>query len=414
MSKLANLPKKYLIKGIKDNTHTQTTLLATSAENAKEQSLKNGIYPLEIKKLSGFEFLQLQYFKLNNGIQRQDIASLFLQISIMLNANLPILEIMEVCAKNTKKSAFKSILLEIAYRLSLGQKLSLAFKEYEHIFGHLSWNLISLGEQSGQLEEVFALLYQNINQAHKNKSKIKRVLAYPLIVLVSMIIAFFGIVLFVIPEFSSLFKELDTNLPFITQTLISAESFLHSFGLILLFIIFIAIILVIYAYKNLAYFTYLVHKWILRLPYIGGILKSSILHNYIFSLYLALKSNISLDNALSLSNECVGNLYLKQKCILVLDSVSNGKSFSLALSQQNIIDDIEMALISAGERSGALPLMLEKCANNFALNSQEKIDLLISLIEPILSMLMGILILLLALGVFMPMWDISSNAINGI
>ena len=204
---MKKLPQKYLIKGIKDNQHVQITLLSTSLENAKEQSLnKYNIYPIEIKALSGFEFLHLQILRLDNKITKQDIAALFMQISTMLSASLPILEVIEVCAKNTKKSPLKRTLLEIAYRLNLGQKLSLAFKEHRAIFGDMTWNMIALGEKSGELGEIFKMLSNHLIKEYKNKRKIKRALFYPTLVLLSIIGAFIGLVLFVLPEFLMMFE----------------------------------------------------------------------------------------------------------------------------------------------------------------------------------------------------------------
>ena len=187
---MKKLPQKYLIKGIKDNQNVQITLLSTSYENAKEQSLhKYNIYPIEIKALSGFEFLHLQILRLDR-ITSQDISALFLQISIMLSASLPILEIIEICAKNTKKPKLKHILLEIAYRLNLGQKLSIGFKEHRDIFGDMVWNMIALGEKSGDLSEIFKMLSKHSIREYKNKNKLKRALFYPLLVFISIIGAF--------------------------------------------------------------------------------------------------------------------------------------------------------------------------------------------------------------------------------
>ena len=136
-------------------------------------------------------------------------------------------------------------------------------------------------------------------------------------------------------------------------------------------------------------------------------------YQYTFTLFLQLKSATPLDMALSLSNNALYNLALRAAFIRVLESIKNGKSLSLALTQENVIDDISLALIAAGEQSGKLPEMLEVCAKRFEEIAQEKIDSLISLIEPLLSLVMGILLLFLALGVFVPMWDMSSAAING-
>lgn len=410
---MKKLPQKYLIKGIKDNQHVQITLFSTSYENAKEQSLnKYNIYPIEIKALSGFEFLHLQMLRFDNKITKQDLSALFLQISIMLSASLPVLEIIQVCAKNTKKVPLKRILLEITYRLNLGQKLSVAFKEHRKIFGEMTWNMIALGEKSGELGEIFKMLSHHLIKEHKNKSKIKRALFYPLLVLASIIVAFVGIMFFVLPEFLVMFEELSMNLPIYTRILIYAQSFFANFGLLFCIILIVAIFVLYRFYKDSNVFKRNIHALALHIPFIGEIIKLNVFYQYTFTLFLQLKSSTPLDMALSLSNNSIYNLSLRESFAQVLESVKNGKSLSLALTQTDVIDEISLAIIAAGEQSGKLPEMLEVCAKRFEENAENRIDFLISLIEPILSLAMGMLLLFLALGIFVPMWDMSAGAMN--
>lgn len=407
---MKKLPQKYLIKGIKDNTHTQITLLASSIESAKEQSLKHHIYPIEIKPLSNFEFLHLQILRFDNKITTQDKSALFLQISIMLNANLPILEVIEVCAKNTKKAPLKSILLEIAYRLNLGQKLSIAFKEFKHIFGDMVWNMIAIGERSGELGEIFTMLSQHLHREHKNKNRLKRALFYPLLVLFSIIIAFIAIIGFVLPQFLELFQSSNLTLPIYTRILIYAQGFFEGYGIFVLFILLVLIFVLLRLYRQSHSFRHKIHALALHIPFMGEIVRLHLYYQFSFTLFLQLKSATPLDIALSLSNDTLTNLTLKARFAHVLASINNGKSLSLALMQEQLLDDISLALIAAGEQSGKLPEMLETCAQRFQENAQEKIDFLISLVEPILSLVMGSLLLLLALGIFVPMWDMSAQA----
>lgn len=411
---MKKLPQKYLIKGIRDNQYIQITIFATSYESAKEQSLqKHNIYPIEIKALSGFEFLHWQILRFDNKINKQDLSALFLQIAIMLSASLPILEVIDVCAKNTKKVALKRILIEITYRLNLGQKLSLAFREHRHIFGDMVCNMIELGEKSGKLGEIFNMLSSHLSKEHKNRNKIKRALFYPILVLLTIIVAFVGLVMFVLPQFVIIFEELSVKLPIYTRILIYLQHFFTNFGFVFVLAIVVAILALMRCYKHYVGFRLYVHHIILHVPFLGEIIRLNAYYQYTFSLFLQLKSAIPIDVALSLSNEQVANLALKSKLNNALESIKNGKSLSLALSQEGALDDISIALIAAGEQGGKLADMLEVSAKRFEDASQAKIDFLISLIEPLLSMMMGILLLFLALGVFMPMWDMSANAMIG-
>ncbi len=339
------------------------------------------------------------------------------------------MEIIEICAKNTKKPKLKHILLEIAYRLNLGQKLSIGFKEHRDIFGDMVWNMIALGEKSGDLSEIFKMLSKHSIREYKNKNKLKRALFYPLLVFISIIGAFVGLVLFVLPEFLVMFEEINANLPIFTHILMYIQSFFVELGVIFCVFLVICIFLLQRFYKHSFAFRYKCHALILHLPFIGEIIRLNMFYQYTFSLFLQLKSSIPLDMALSLSNNTIShltldialslsnntlsNLALKAHFVRVLESVKNGKSLSLALTQANAIDEISLALIAAGEQSGKLPKMLEICAERFEESTQEKIDFLISLVEPLLSLIMGVLLLFLALGIFVPMWDMSTAAMGG-
>lgn len=348
-----------------------------------------------------------------NAFTSQELSVLFLQISIMLKAHLPLLEVIEVCAKNTKTRISKQILLEIAYRLNLGQKLSAILEEYRHIFGNLTWNMVALGEKSGNLGEIFAMLSTHFAIEHKNKGKIKRALFYPSLVLLSIVGAFVGIILFVLPHFLTLFADFNASLPIYTRILINIESFVRDFWLFGLELLGVMIITFFMAYTRFFTLRFKLHALSLHLPFIGEILKMHAFYQFAFTLSLQLKSSIPLDTALSHTHQCIQNLKVQQQTKDILESIQNGKAFSSILAEINFLDDISLALINAGEKSVQLPEMLSVCAQRFQEDSQEKMDFLISLVEPILSLLMGALLLFLALGVFVPMWDMSSSAMGG-
>ncbi len=342
-------------------------------------------------------------------ISTKDISMLFLQIATMLQSHLPLLHIIQLCATNTKNARLKEILQDIAYHLQLGQNLSFGFKKYAKVFGDISYQMISIGEKSGELKEIFNMLSTHLTKEHKNKNKIKRALFYPTLVLISIITAFGVLVAFVLPQFLEIFASMHIELPVYTRILLVIERFFTDFGLIVLGLLLGVGSLTWYVYKNSLGFKAHIHAYALNLPLIGAIIKAHFYYQYTFSLALQLKSATPMDLALSLSKE-ISNLALKAKYESVLESIKNGKPLSVSLKEQNLLDDIALALISAGEQSGNLAQMLEVCSQHFEEITEEKTDTLISLIEPSLSLAMGILLLFLALGIFVPMWDMSAYA----
>ncbi|AWK62643.1 putative type II secretion system protein [Helicobacter cinaedi PAGU611] len=354
-------------------------------------------------------FKHTAFFSLQGYISTKDISMLFLQISTMLQSHLPLLHIIQICADNAKNTRLKEILQDIAYHLQLGQNLSFGFKKYRNVFGDMSYQMITLGEKSGELKEIFSMLSSHLTKEYKNKNKLKRTLFYPILVFLSIMGAFMVLVAFVLPQFLEMFLSMQIELPIYTRILLFMQTFFIDFGLIFALCVLCAVALFGYAYKNTLHFKAKIHAYILHIPLVGAIIKAHFYYQYSFSLYIQLKSATPMDLALALSKD-ISNLALKAKFESALESVKNGKALSVSLKEQNALDDIALALINAGEQSGNLAEMLEVCAKHFEEIATEKTDMLISLIEPSLSLTMGILLLFLALGIFVPMWDMSVYA----
>lgn len=353
---------------------------------------------------NAFSFSPLQ-----RHISTKDISMLFLQMATMLQSHLPLLHIIQICADNAKNTRLKEILQDIAYHLQLGQNLSFGFKKYRKVFGDMSYQMIALGEKSGELREIFNMLSIQLTKEYKNKNKLKRVLFYPTLVLLSIMGAFFVLMAYVLPQFLAMFVSMQIELPIYTQILLFTQRFFTDFGLLFMGLLLGAGIVARYMYKNSLQFRAKIHTYVLHIPLIGAIIKAHFYYQYSFSLYIQLKSATPMDLALTLSKD-ISNLALKAKFELALESVKNGKALSVSLKEQRVLDDIALALINAGEQSGNLAQMLEVCSQHFEEITTEKTDMLISLIEPSLSLAMGILLLFLALGIFVPMWDMSAYA----
>ena len=354
-------------------------------------------------------FKHTAFFSLQGHISTKDISMLFLQISTMLQSHLPLLHIIQICADNAKNTRLKEILQDIAYHLQLGQNLSFGFKKHKNVFGDMSYQMITLGEKSGELKEIFSMLSSHLTKEYKNKNKLKRALFYPILVLLSIMGAFMVLAMFVLPQFLEMFLSMHIELPIYTRILLFMQTFFTDFGLIFMGILLGAGMLAQYMYKNSLHFKAKIHAYILHIPLVGAMIKAHFYYQYSFSLYIQLKSATPMDLALALSKD-ISNLALKAKFESALESVKNGKALSVSLKEQNALDDIALALINAGEQSGNLAEMLEVCAKHFEEIATDKTDMLISLIEPSLSLTMGILLLFLALGIFVPMWDMSAYA----
>ena len=239
----------------------------------------------EIQNAFKNTFKHTAFFSLQKRISTKDISMLFLQISTMLQSHLPLLHIIQICADNAKNTRLKEILQDIAYHLQLGQNLSFGFKKYRNVFGDMSYQMITLGEKSGELKEIFSMLSIHLTKEYRNKNKLKRALFYPILVLLSIMGAFMVLVAFVLPQFLEMFLSMQIELPIYTRILLFMQTFFTDFGLIFMGILLGAGILAQYMYKNSLHFKAKIHAYILHIPLVGAMIKAHFYYQYSFSLY---------------------------------------------------------------------------------------------------------------------------------
>lgn len=343
-------------------------------------------------------------------ISTQEISTLFLQMAYLLDSGVGVLECMQSVQPTHK--ALARIIDDICQNLQHGLNLAQSFEKHKAVFGELSCVLLSLGQQSGNLSSVLFELSEYFKKRAQNKVLITKALLYPTLVLCAMVAAFLAIIWFVIPPFMVLFSELGTSLPFYTRTLLWLYEFAHTFGLLIVFVSLIVALFSTLAYRHNPAFRYRFDILTLRLPLIGTLITSQERYRFSFALSCMLRGAMPLDKALLLAAKSVQNRALQKRYHALLEYIqSSAAPLSQALEALNLLDSISITLVRAGEKSAKLPQIFESIAQNLQSHNTQKLDMLVRLIEPTLSLVMGALIVFLALGVFVPMWDMSANVL---
>jgi general secretion pathway protein F len=408
--------KVYKVTLLKKGQREDVFLKAENKAEAIKQLKGKGIVikaeeseiPLEdkIKELGKILKTTFSKKKLNYPI----FISAIRQLGALTKASISIKDSLENIAQNTTDSLIKEIFTKAAEDIDAGLSLSNTFEEYELYIGNLAVALVKLGEKTGELGEAFmdmADIYENMEE---NRQKFKSALRYPIMTLSAMAIAFTILILYVIPKFKSIFSELHSELPLPTKILLDIEYVLRNYGLFLLAILLMLFIIHKYLYRINATYKYYFDGFLLKMKIIGPIIEYASLSRFLIVLTKLVKTGIPLIEALTIANTIIDNAVLNLKIDNIIKAINQGQSLTSALEKEKLLDNITLQMISAGEESGNLDSMLENASEYYKTQFDIIVDTLGDAIEPILMAFIGALVLLIALGIFLPMWDLAKAA----
>jgi general secretion pathway protein F/MSHA biogenesis protein MshG len=346
--------------------------------------------------------------KLNTG----EFTVFIKQVAIMIKAGIPIRETFLESVSSSKDRFIIEMGQDIISNIDSGLSLADSFRIYEDRLGNITISMIELGEQTGTLSKSLLKLCEILDEQESNRSKIINAIRIPLISLVIMSMAFILLILTVVPKFEDIFAKMKAELPLVTKFLIGCDYFLSHYGYILISILLFLVFLGDKFYKKNSIFKIKTDELIVKIYIIGDLLKTGIYSRYMMILSELIRSGIPLNKALNSASQTISNSYLKQKIHTLSSSIQKGYSLSDSLDRIDLFENMTIQMIKAGERSGELENMLSEIANYYHNKFQNKINILGVLIEPILMGFISIMVLILALGIFLPMWDLSYVAMG--
>ncbi len=407
---------EYIYRGKKGVVNVQANNKREASSVAKKE--KPNIIVTKVTETSAsiedfFKELEKKFNKLQSKkIKIDDKIAFIRQIAVMTDAGIPINDVLDDIVKNTKNEAVKTILSQVLADINAGKSMSQALEPFKDKLGHIVMAMTSLGEKTGNFPEAYHKLADILEKMRDNHNKFMKAIRYPIIVIVALILAFVTVIVFVVPKFKAIFAELGANLPIATKFLLAAESFFSNYGpyiigtLVLLFFAFR------YFYRENRDFKYGVDKILAnrKLYLIGDIVYLSNMYNYTLVLSSLIRAGIPVSEALSTAKGVVNNLYLQKQLESINVNIERGVSLSDAFEQSGLFDNMLLQMVRAGESSGQLDKMLEKVRDYYDMRFQNLVDNLSAYIEPIMIAMIAALVLLLALGIFMPMWDLGKAA----
>ncbi|MFH2211250.1 MAG: type II secretion system F family protein [Pseudomonadota bacterium] len=332
------------------------------------------------------------------------------QMYTLLKAGVPIMRALAGLQESTHNNSMKKVLQDMRESLDSGRELSAAMRQHPAVFSPFYVSMVRVGEATGMLEEIFLRLFHYIEFEKSTKDKIKSAMRYPSFVVIAMVVAMAIINLFVIPAFAKVYKGFNAELPMMTKILIASSDFTVQYWPLMLMLLAGAF----YGFR-LYVATPVGRYWWdrlkLRLPVVGSIIEKATLSRFARSYALTSRSGIPIVQGLNVVAQVVDNDYIAKKIDNIREGVERGDSILRTASASGVFSPVVLQMVAVGEETGELDDLMQEVAEMYEREVAYEVDNLSAKIEPILIVGLGVLVLILALGVFLPIWDLGKAAL---
>ncbi len=383
---------------------------AESALSAAQTLSGRGLIPIAIEATSGGTDIleQVSNWWSVRQLSINDLILFSRQMYSLTKAGVPLTRAINSLAESSRNQALKQALLGITRKIESGQPLSQAMAQYDKIFPMLLISIINVGETTGGLEQAFLQIGHYLEREKETQSRIKTALRYPGMVIVAMAIAMVIVNIYVIPAFKGIFDKLGSQLPWQTRLLMSISEFsVNYWPHVLVVLCAIALLFVKYLQSPDGLRKW--HWFLLKIPAVGSIIERASMERFSRSFAMTLNAGVPLIQGISIVAKAVGNEYIGGKLHRMRIGIEKGDSISRMAKSIGLFPPLVIQMIMVGEESGNIAEMLLEVADFYEGEIDAELKNLASVIEPILIVGIGMMVLVLALGIFLPMWDLSSN-----
>lgn len=339
----------------------------------------------------------------------QDFVIFNQELAALLKAGLPLLQTLDLMLERMHNATFKAVLTDVRDRVKSGEDLSEAFAFHGDLFPRLYPSSLKAGEKSGELEQVIRRFIRYMKLVLDARRRVVSALVYPA-VLVCLSIGMIAIMaVYVVPKFMSFFTELGTDLPLITQVVLSISTFATQNWPIILIGLVVGVI-ALRSWRNTDSGRLAVDRFQLRLPFLGPVLHRFAMSEFCRSLSTLLSGGIPLVPAFEIATASVGNAYVRSKVEPSIQMVREGKPFFAALEASEIFTDMSIDMVKVGETTGSLDDMLGSVADFLDEQIETRMQRLLSLVEPMMLVFMGAIIAILLISIYLPMFSMLGSS----
>jgi type IV pilus assembly protein PilC len=377
--------------------------ISKNASLIKADLRKQGINPQVVKPKAKPLFGQS-----GKAIKGRDIAIFSRQLATMMAAGVPMVQGFEIVAGGQNNPRMKDMLTNIKTDIEGGAALNEALGKYPVQFDELFVNLVKAGESAGVLDTVLDTIATYKENIENIKGKIKKAMFYPAAVLAVAVLVSSILLIFVIPQFESVFQNFGADLPAFTQMLVNLSRFMVSYWWMVFGILIGVIAGIVMLYKRSKKFAHFIGRALLKIPVIGEILRQSAIARYARTLGVTFKAGVPLVEALDSVSNATGSVVYNDAVKRIREDVAVGHQLQLAMKQTNLFPNMVTQMVAIGEEAGALDAMLFKIAEFYETEVNNAVDALSSLLEPMIMVIIGVVVGSMVVGMYLPIFKLGA------
>ena len=377
---------------------------AKNASLVKAELRRQGMNPQTVR-----ERAKPLFGNTGKAVKPRDVAIFSRQIATMMASGVPMVQSFDIIAGGQKNIRFKNMLTDVKQGIEGGQTLHESLGRYPVQFDELYRNLVRAGESAGVLDTVLDTVATYKERMEALKSKIKKALFYPVMIMAVAFLVTMVLLLFVVPVFEQTFRDAGAELPAPTQIVISASRFMQHYWWIVLGVVIGAIVAMVTAKKRSVKFAHFLDRLMLRLPVMGNILHQSAIARFARTLGVTFRAGVPLVEALDAVSGATGSIVYGDAVRQMRDDISVGHQLQLAMRQTNLFPNMVVQMTAIGEESGALDTMLFKVAEFYEEEVSNAVDTLATLLEPLIMVILGVLVGGMVVSLYLPIFKLAGT-----
>lgn len=401
------MPKFTYTALAKDGKTIKGSAEASSRDAVIESLKRQNLHPLLVKKTNG---ISLRFNIRGKSVKLKDLVVFTRQLSTMISAGVPLNRALTTLKEQTNDKNFESIIEGVSRDVESGMPMADAFAKYPNVFSDIYVNMVKAGEAGGILDKILKRLSTQVEKEASMKKKIKSAMMYPLVVGAVTVIAFFGIMIFVMPKITKIINDLtpDASLPIYSQIMMSISDFTKQYAYLIIPAILIGLFL-IYRYIRTPKGKVKYHLLLLKIPVLKNVVIKMAIARFARTFASLMTAGVGVLRALDVTGGSIGNKIIEQELKDAAKEVKNGKQLSEPLSHSQYFPPIVAQMLAIGEESGQTDTVLLKVADFYEEEVDTLIDGMSSLIEPLMIIVLGSIVGIIAASVMGPISSLSKN-----
>lgn len=376
---------------------------AGSLNEAMADLYQQNLIPIDLKQTADREEFKIKW-PFGKRLGLPELVMFCRQMYSLTKAGVPIIKAIAGLAESTDQECLRDSLRKLSKDLAGGKSLTLSMQEQSDIYSSLFISMVNVGENTGRLEDVFKQLADYYSMEYETRKRISAAMRYPTLVILFIAAAMVVLNIFVIPVFSQMFAKFGVDLPLTTRILIGTSNFFVQYWPIMAGVAVALPILIRWSLNKksvrLAW-----DRVKLHLPVMGSIIDRSLLGRFSRSFSLMLQSGVPLNLALSLVAEAIDNKFLEERILDMRRQIEQGNSLSTVTTQSKMFTPLVLQMFAVGDETGRVDELLQEAADYYEREVDYDLKSLTAKIEPILLIFVAVIVAILALGIFTPMWD---------